>query len=152
MNRPRWKVRLRALVNRVVLNRMACRLIDAFKKTQPLGTLGELEAERYLLKAGMIVVGKGYSDLAGEIDLVAVDGRTIVFVEVKTRASDAAGSPEEAVDQEKQKRISRTAMSYLNHHELQECQVRFDVIAITWPTKSHTPQLVHYRSAFEYQR
>ena len=94
-------------------------------------------------------MGKGFSDLGGEIDLIAVEDRTIVFVEVKTRTSDQAGHPAEAVDLEKQTKISRVATSYLKHHDLLDYPVRFDVIAIQWPESNQSPQIIHYRDAFE---
>jgi putative endonuclease len=85
----------------------------------------------------------------GELDLVAVDGRTIVFVEVKTRRSHEAGHPAEAVGPEKQRRRTRLALAYLKRHELLEFAARFDVVAITWPEDAQKPAIEHIRNAFE---
>ena len=85
----------------------------------------------------------------GELDLVAVDGRTIVFIEVKTRSSHDAGHPAEAVGTEKQRRITNLALIYLKRHGLLENPARFDVMAITWPEGARKPTIEHIRNAFE---
>jgi putative endonuclease len=85
----------------------------------------------------------------GELDLVAVDQRTIVFIEVKTRATHSAGHPAEAVDVEKQKKLTRLALAYLKRHDLLEHSARFDVLAVTWPATARRPQIEHYKNAFE---
>jgi putative endonuclease len=114
-----------------------------------LGQMGERAAERYLKRLGYIIVARGQRDDLGELDLVAVDGRTIVFVEVKTRRGDQAGQPAEAVDDEKQRRITRLALAYLKRHNLLEHPCRFDVIAVTWPSGAKRPTIQHIKSAFE---
>ncbi len=116
---------------------------------QPLGARGEQAAARYLKRQRYIVVARGERDRIGEIDLVAVDGKTIVFVEVKTRASHDRGHPAEAVDHEKQRRLTRVALSYLRRHDLLEYSARFDVIAITWPAEQKQPTVEHIKNAFE---
>lgn len=127
-----------------------------------LGNQGERLAHRYLLSLGWIILERHYQDKLGEIDLIGVDGRTVVFVEVKTRSNDLS-EPTESVDEEKQKRITRAAKAYVKWHGLTEKSCRFDVIAITWPkcqqpnpssnrkpgSASLSPKLKHYRSAFE---
>ena len=74
--------------------------------------------------------------------------RTIVFVEVKTRTSDAAGLPTEAIDDLRQQRMTRAALAYLKSHGLLEYPARFDVIAITWPAGAKQPTIEHIRDAF----
>lgn len=113
-----------------------------------LGARGEALAARYLRQHGHRIVARGDRSRLGEIDLVAVEGRTVVFVEVKTRSSDADGSPAEAVDRQKQTRITKQALAFLKRHDLLDCAVRFDVIAITWPAETRTPALRHFRNAF----
>ena len=117
-------------------------------KPQPLGLRGEEAAARYLKKLGYIIVARGHRDNIGELDLVAVDGRTVVFIEVKTRTSHDAGHPADAVDEAKQHRLTRLALSYMKRHDLLECQARFDVIAITWPDRGR-PTIEHFQNAFE---
>lgn len=114
-----------------------------------LGQRGEAAAARYLKRLGYTIVARGSHIRRGEIDLIAVDGRTIVFVEVKTRVSHDAGHPAEAVDREKQRRLTRLAMVYLKRHHLLENPARFDVVAITWPANQRRPTIEHFKNAFE---
>ncbi len=125
-----------------------------------LGRQGEAAAARYLRKLGYKIVAQGQRSRIGELDLVAVDPgtavggsagdrRTVVFVEVKTRKSHAAGHPAEAVDVEKQRRLTQAALGFLKHHGLLEHRTRFDVVAITWPEGRRQPQVEHIRGAFE---
>ena len=114
-----------------------------------LGSGGEREAARYLKKQGFRILARGYRSRLGEIDLVALDGDCFVFVEVKTRRSTDAGRPEEAVTHDKQKRLTRAALGYLRGQGLLERRARFDVVAIVWPDGARTPEITHYRNAFE---
>jgi putative endonuclease len=113
-----------------------------------LGQRGEAEAARYLRRLGYKIVAQGSRSQLGEVDLVAVDGRTVVFVEVKTRESLAGGHPAEAVNAEKQRRLTRLALAYLKRHDLLENPARFDVVAITWPADARRPTIEHFASAF----
>ncbi len=112
-----------------------------------LGQRGEDAAAAYLERVGMTVVERNWRCVSGEADVVALDGETLVIVEVKTRRSDAAGSPEEAVSPTKQKRLSRIARHYVAHAGLDGCEVRFDVIAIR-PIGTDRALLRHHRAAF----
>jgi putative endonuclease len=116
---------------------------------KPLGRRGEDAAARFILGLGYTIVARGHRDNIGEIDLVAVDGRTVVFIEVKTRTSHEAGHPADAVDEAKQRRLTRLALSYMKRHDLLECSARFDVIAVTWPPGRGRPTIEHFKSAFE---
>ena len=84
-----------------------------------------------------------------ELDIVAYRGKTIVFAEVKTRASADAGHPAEAVDAAKQRRLTKLAVTFLKRHGLLDYSARFDVIAITWPDAEKKPQIEHIQNAFE---
>ena len=148
MIRSQLKTRFRAQTNRLLLNPLFTGLFDLFLPARSLGDKGELCAERFLLRQGLVVVDRSYQNSIGEIDLIAVDDRTVVFVEVKTRTTDSAGAPEEAVDDTKQEKIVRTATSYLKHHDLLNCRSRFDVIAVTWPPTHREPSIKHFRDAF----
>ncbi len=82
--------------------------------------------------------------------MVAIDGDQVVFVEVKTRTSDVAGRPDEAVTRSKQKKLTRLALGYLKRRGwLGKRSARFDVVAVTWPKDQKTPEIVHYPNAFE---
>ncbi len=115
---------------------------------QPLGKRGEAVAARYLKRLGYTIVARGERDLLGELDLVAVDQRTVVFVEVKTRRSHQAGHPAEAVGQAKQGRLTRLALGFLKRHDLLEQRARFDVVAVTWPNRTERPSVEHFPNAF----
>ena len=140
---------MRKILNSVFLSRPLTGIYDRVSPLARLGDRGERAAERYLLKKGYVIVGRGYQDKFGEIDLVAVDDETIVFVEVKTRAWDVAGLPAEAVDEKKQKHLTKTGIGYLKWHRLTQCRARFDVVAIIWPGDSKSPEITHYENAFE---
>jgi putative endonuclease len=114
-----------------------------------LGERGERAAERFLKRLGYKIVARHDSGRLGELDLVAVDDRTVVFVEVKTRRDDDAGSPAEAVDERKQAKLTRLALAFLKRHGLLEYAARFDVVAITWPDDAQKPNIVHYINAFQ---
>ncbi len=125
------------------------RVRAAWRQYRSLGKRGERAAADYLRRQGYKIVGRGERDHFGELDLVAVDDRTVVFVEVKTRTSHDAGHPAEAVGPEKQKRLTRLALAYLKRHDLLECKARFDVLAVTWPEKARKPTIEHIKNAFE---
>jgi putative endonuclease len=116
---------------------------------KPLGVRGEAAAARYLKRRGYHIVARGDRLKPGEIDLVAVDRQTVIFVEVKTRESAEAGHPAEAVDAAKQRRLTRAAVAYLKRHGLLECPARFDVVAVTWPAGQRRPAIEHFVNAFE---
>jgi len=116
---------------------------------KPLAIRGERAAARHLRRLGYKIVARGDRSQLGEIDLVAVDGATIVFVEVKTRDSADAGHPSEAVDSAKQRRLTRLALAYVKRHRLLECPARFDVVAVTWPAGQRRPTIEHFKNAFE---
>jgi len=123
--------------------------VRRLRAPQPLGRQGEAAAARFLKRLGYVLVARGHRDRLGELDLIAVDGRTVVFVEVKTRRSHEAGHPTESVDQNKQRRLTRLALAYLKRHDLLEHSARFDVVAVTWPEDQRKPAIEHYINAFE---
>jgi putative endonuclease len=116
---------------------------------KPLADRGEQAAARYLKRLGYHIIARRDRSALGEIDLVAVDGRTVVFVEVKTRESADAGDPSEAVDAAKQRRLTRLGLAYLKRHRLLECPARFDVVAVLWPAGQRRPTIEHFKNAFE---
>ena len=114
-----------------------------------LGNRGEQAAERFLTGLGYRIVARGLRSRRGELDLVAIDGRTVVFIEVKTRLDHTAGHPVEAVGPDKQKKLTELALAFLKKHKLLEHSARFDIVAITWPENQKEPTIDHYRNAFE---
>ena len=96
------------------------------------GRLGEDLAHRYLRRRGCTVVARNYRTRSGsgEIDLVVWHGPTLVFVEVKTRASATHGEPERAVDREKRARIELAARDYAHRAGVDWKNTRFDIVSI----------------------
>lgn len=112
------------------------------------GDRGERTAAVFLRKKGYRILARQSRSFIGEIDLIAMDGERIVFVEVKTRASHVAGHPSEAVTPAKQRQLTRAALVWLKRRRLLDRPCRFDVVAITW-AEGTTPKIDHYIHAFE---
>ena len=115
---------------------------------QLLGREGERLAAEYLEKKGYRVVASRFRLFRGEIDLIAWDGDTLVFVEVKARASDDFGLPEESVTPAKQRQVKRIALGYVVENGLEDVNCRFDVIAIEKNEEGGGPEIVHFVDAF----
>jgi putative endonuclease len=96
-----------------------------------LGAWGEDLAEARLRRDGYEILQRRYRTRAGEIDIVAIDGRCLVFVEVKTREGVEHGTPAEAVTPRKQRRIAAMASDFLARHRFAGLDCRFDVVAVT---------------------
>lgn len=107
------------------------------------GALGEAAACQALQKARIAVLERNYRRPTGEIDIIAKEGRTLLFIEVKARSSLKYGRPSEAVDRAKQRHIVRTAMCYLSENDLADAPVRFDVIEVL------PGEVRHIRGAFD---
>jgi putative endonuclease len=105
--------------------------LDAVRGRLPLGRRGERAAEKYLRRSGYRIVARNFRAAGAEIDLVAMDGDTLVFVEVKTRQSFAAGAPEEAVDLRKQTRMRRAAQAFAARYRADDYDMRFDIVGST---------------------
>jgi len=102
------------------------------RNQRTVGSRYEQEAAAFLTKEGMTVVAQNYRCRAGEIDIVAKDGHTLVFCEVKYRYDHGAGDPAAAVDYRKQQTIYRVAQWYLQqNHFPEDTPCRFDVVAMT---------------------
>jgi len=111
------------------------------------GKLGEELAADFLRQHGFQVIAQNVRCPLGEIDLVARDGKTLVFVEVKSRFVRGYGVPEELVSHAKQRRLTRLARWYLKQNRLENRPARFDVVAISW--QDAEPQIKWIANAFE---
>lgn len=113
-----------------------------------LGQEGESAAEQYLRHKGYRIVARNLRSSVGELDLVAEDGRALVFVEVKARRTDAFGGAIHAVHQRKQEKLIQLAAQYLAHHHITDRPCRFDVVLLH-SAGAVAPQIEHIQNAFE---
>ena len=107
------------------------------------GAAGEQIARDFLAGKGAKILEMNYRRPTGEIDIIARQGKTLLFVEVKRRSSLRYGRPAEAVDRQKQSHILRTAQLYLQENRLTDVPVRFDVIEVL------PGQIRHIENAFD---
>ena len=113
-----------------------------------LGRWGERRCERFLRGKGLRTLARNFTCPAGEIDLVMVDrDSSIVFVEVRTRASETFASAEQSVTYSKKSRLSRAVRTFLAAHEIEDRPCRIDVVTIVLPPKG-SPRITHYPNAF----
>jgi len=126
------------------LYRQFCEGMTMSESSHVRGALGEVRAEQYLAQKGYAILARNFVSPGSEIDLIAEDGRVIVFIEVKTRMGKAY-TGREAVTPAKQKRICKGAVYYLMQNGLMNRQARFDVIEI------QGERVTHIENAFAYQ-
>ena len=112
------------------------------------GQIGEAAAAAFLAEQGMQIIKRNYRCPLGEIDIIARDGRELVFVEVRTRSSSTFGTPKETVDQRKQMRLRCLAAYYLSRPGLDKQPCRFDVVAVCLDRREKVAKLEHIRGAF----
>lgn len=116
-------------------------------KDLSLGQQGEAFAVSYLKGLKFKILQTNYRCRCGEIDIIARDGKVLVFVEVKARRGTSYGPPQLSVTPFKQRQISKTALTYLLQNRLMEENARFDVIALVF--RSHEPEVTHIKDAFD---
>jgi putative endonuclease len=114
---------------------------------QKLGKQAEDLASRELAARGYQILQRRFRTQHGEIDIVARDGGTLVFVEVRARVGEGYGSAEDSITARKIWRMTRMAQEYLMVHRLGEVDCRFDVVAVDW--SSPEPVVTVYQSAFD---
>jgi putative endonuclease len=114
-----------------------------------LGKAGEDRAARFLAKQGYKILERNYRVPSGEIDLIALHKGEVVFVEVKTRTSDAFGAPELAVTPRKQRQMVKAALGYIKYKKLHQVPCRFDVVAIN---EASEKEIELIQNAFEVDR
>jgi len=112
-----------------------------------LGSEGESVALQFLKKQGYTIIQRNFKTQIGEIDIIAKDGETIVFVEVKTRKNDTFGAPYESVNTAKRQKMKNVALLYLKKQK-KELPARFDVISINC-LRNGQKDIRHIRDAFE---
>lgn len=118
---------------------------------QRIGKVGEAEAARRLKLAGNEILALNWRCRSGEVDIVAREGDTIIFVEVRSRGSASGqrfGTAAESVDYRKQMKVRAVSQIYLRQYRLHDAPVRFDVIAITIGQDGSIEAYRHYKAAF----
>jgi len=120
-------------------------VLDWWRRVLFFGRRSEIDGAAYLRSLGYRVIGSGYRTRAGEIDLIAWEGDTLIFVEVK--ALHSAEPPEGAVGHRKQQRVMRAAKAYMAQYRLHDAAYRFDVLAVT-VLEGTKPQFRLLRDAF----
>ena len=114
------------------------------------GRRSERAAARFLRRLGYRILAANVADPAGELDLIAVDGLTVVVVEVRSTESDDLERTAASVDFPKQRKITEAALRFLSRKRLLEgVAVRFDVLVLSWPPAASEPVVRHIPHAFE---
>jgi putative endonuclease len=113
------------------------------------GKLGEQLAKEYLTTLGYVVVNENWRCRSGEVDLIALDGKVLVFVEVRTQRGNgfSYGTPQESVHSRKQQQVRKLASIYLSMQGITDREVRFDMISVVLP-RTGTAKIDHIPNAF----
>ncbi|HYA93761.1 MAG TPA: YraN family protein [Thermodesulfobacteriota bacterium] len=117
------------------------------REKKDLGKKGEEKALRFLNKKGYRIIETNYVCKMGEMDLIAKEKDTLVFIEVKTRTSTMFGPPQLAVNSWKQRQLSKVALNFLKEKKLEDVKARFDVVAILLGQKGEEIELI--KNAFD---
>jgi putative endonuclease len=112
-----------------------------------IGQKGENLAADYLQNAGYTVLERNYRCKLGEIDIIARDNDTLVFIEVRSRSSLAFGLPQESINRRKRHQISKVALEYMIRRKLKNIPARFDVVAVSFEGRKEKVDLI--KDAFE---
>ena len=112
------------------------------------GIRGEEEAARFLTRSGFAILDRNVRTRAGEIDLVAKEGKTLVFVEVKTRRDLEGDPPQAAVHMRKQNRLAKLAHGYLKLKRIRQTPCRFDVVSVIINDEGGVKAIRHITNAF----
>ncbi len=115
-----------------------------FKKR--IGNKGESIAEEYLKQKGYKIIQRNYRCRFGEIDIIAKDGNTVVFTEVRTKQNNNFGSPQESITPAKIEKISKASLSFIQEKKMAGFSYRFDLIAITF--SQGRQNIEHIENAF----
>lgn len=116
------------------------------KNKRELGKSGEDRAVNFLRQKGFSIIRTNYRTPDGEIDIIAQDGDTIVFIEVKSRRSLSYGDPETAVDSIKKNQIKKIAKQFISHYQLFDRDCRFDIVALYY--EGQAVQIKYIPNAF----
>ena len=113
------------------------------------GNRSESAAVGFLKKLGYRILVRNHSTKVGELDAIARDRDTIVFVEVRSTGSDDPSRATESVNYAKQRQLTKLAQQFLAKHKLMDHSARFDVLIVHWPGDRKQPDITHYKNAFD---
>lgn len=113
------------------------------------GRRSERAAAKYLRRQRCRILGRNVDDRVGEIDLLALDGQTLVVVEVRSSETKSFDELAATVNHDKQRRLTNAILRFLQRRKMWNIGVRFDVIALRWPAAAREPEVQHYRHAFQ---
>jgi putative endonuclease len=113
------------------------------------GNRSERAAERFLKRLGYRILRRNYLCPSGELDLVALDGRCLVFAEVRSTANPDSERAALSIDREKQRRMTQAALHFMRRFRLRDPVCRFDTLIISWPDSEREPKIDHCPHAFE---
>lgn len=113
------------------------------------GARSEKAAAAFLRRLGWTILGTNQADRQGEIDLLALDGSTLVIVEVRSTSGIDPHTAAASVDARKQKRLTAAALRFLTRRKLLGINLRYDILALAWPVEQREPTILHIRHAFE---
>ena len=119
------------------------------KERLDLGRRGEALALNKIKSLGYQCVASNYRCSLGEVDLIARDGDTIVFIEIKTRKGRSLGYAKEAIHEKKKRQLSKVALAYLKSNGLLGCKARFDVVAVQVSAEQEGVDIELVRNAFD---
>ena len=111
-----------------------------------LGNLAEELARDYLAKQGLIIIARNYYVKAGELDIVALDGECLVFVEVRSKSRTDYGTPEDTISLKKQRFLYRAAEQFLIKEKMSDKICRFDVVSVYFAKET---EIIWYKDAFQ---
>jgi putative endonuclease len=113
------------------------------------GRRSERAAAKYLRRQRFRILGRNIDDRLGEIDLLALDDKTLVVVEVRSSETKTFDELAATVNHDKQRRLTNAILRFVQRRKLWDVGVRFDVLALRWPPGAREPEVRHYRHAFE---
>ena len=113
------------------------------------GRRSERWVASYLRRKGFRIIGRNLQDSRGEIDVLAIEGESVVIVEVRSSESRSLHEIAATVDAEKQRRLTEATLRFVKRRKLWNIPVRFDVLAVRWPSGKREPEVLHVRHAFQ---
>ena len=113
------------------------------------GSRSERAAASFLRRLGYRILASNVHNRFGELDIIALEDRTVVFVEVRSTEQATTQEPGESINETKQQKLTRAALAWLKEKRLLDYPARFDAILIAWPADQREPRIEHVRQAFE---